>query len=540
MELIKDYDLEIHYHLGKANVVADALSQKPFGIKGTNFLEDWKKESAQLNACLGNNDSLEVKRMLEDLICKAQRLDSETARLMKKARKEQLPDLRTDEQGVLWFKNRLCVPKGEAREVLLDKAHNSPYSINPGTTKMYLDLKTRYWWRGMKKEIARYVARCDTSQRTKAEHQKPAGLLQPLPVPEWKWEEIGMDFVTGLPRTQKGNDSIWVIIDRLTKVAHFIPVKTTFGGATLARIYLKEIVRLHGIPRKIVSDKGTQFTSKFWMSLQKAMGTKLDFSTAYHPQTDGQTERVNKVLEDLLRAYVLTFDRSWESSLPYAEFSYNNNHQASIKMSPFEALYGRKCQTPLMRSNVGEKTLEEPIFVKEAEEKVTLIRKRLLEAQSRQKSYADNRQRELRFEEGDFVYLKVSPMHGVRRFQVKGKLAPRFVGPYPIIGRVGSAAYRLELPKSMSDIHNVFHVSQLRKCLQVPESHIEEEAIQIQKDLQYREKPIKILDSAVRKTRNSEVRHCKVQWSREGEEEATWESEDSLRREYPYLFSNPV
>jgi hypothetical protein len=215
-------------------VVADVVSRKPFEMKGINFLEDWKKESARLNACLGNNGSLEVKPMLEDLICKAQRLDTETTRLMAKARKEQLLDLRTDEQGVLWFKNRLCVPKGEAREVLLDEAHNSAYSIHPRTTKMYLGLKTRYWWRGMKKEIAQYVARCDTCQRTKAEHQKPAGLLQPLLVPEWKWEEIGMDFVTGLPQTQKGNDSIWVIIDHLTKVAHFILVKTTFGGATLA------------------------------------------------------------------------------------------------------------------------------------------------------------------------------------------------------------------------------------------------------------------------------------------------------------------
>jgi hypothetical protein len=193
-----------------------------------------------------------------------------------------------------------------------------------------------------------------------------------------------------------------------------------------------------------------------------------------------------------------------------------------------------------MWSNVGEKTLEGPAFIKEAEEKVALIRKKLLEAQSRQKSYADNRRRELRFEEGDFVYLKVSPMHGVKRFQMKGKLASWFVGPYPIIGRVGPAAYRLELPESMSDIHKVFHVSQLRKCLQVPENHIEVETIQIQKDLQYREKPMKILDSAVRKTRNSKVRLCRVQWSREGEEEATWESEDSLRREYSYLFSNPV
>jgi hypothetical protein len=422
---------------------------------------------------------------------------------------------------------------GEAREVLLKEAHNSAYSIHPGTTKMYLDLKARYWWRGMKKEIAQYVARCDTCQRTKAEHQKPAGLLQPLLVPEWKWEEIGMNFITELPRTQKGNDSIWVIIDRLTKVAHFIPVKTTFGGATLAWIYLKEIVRLRGIPRKIVLDRGTQFTSKFWKGLQQAMGTKLDSSTAYHPQSDGQMERVNKGMCVNVRQ---------ELGVQFAARRILIQQQPSGQYQnvAVRSIVWKKVPNPLMWSNVGERTLEGPNFVKEAEEKVALIRKRLLEAQSRQKSYADNRRRELRFEEGDFVYLKVSPMRGVKRFQMKGKLAPRFVGPYPVIRRVGPAAYRLELPESMSDIHNVFHVSQLRKCLQVPENHIEAETIQIQKDLQYQEKLIKILNSAVRRTRNSEVSLCKVQWSREGEEEATWESEDSLRREYPYLFSSPV
>ncbi|WVZ92669.1 hypothetical protein U9M48_038715 [Paspalum notatum var. saurae] len=159
-----------------------------------------------------------------------------------------------------------------------------------GSTKMYLDLKTDYWWKGMKADIARYVARCDVCQKVKAEHQKPAGLLQPLPIPIWKWDEIGMDFVIGLPRTPKGNDAIWVIIDRLTKTAHFLPVRTTYNGAKLAQLYIENVVKLHGIPSRIVSDRGTQFTSKFWKSLQEAMGTKLDFSTAYHPRTDGRTK----------------------------------------------------------------------------------------------------------------------------------------------------------------------------------------------------------------------------------------------------------
>jgi hypothetical protein len=210
-----------------------------------------------------------------------------------------------------------------------------------------MDLK-KYWWNGMKADIARFIAYCDTCQRIKAEHQKPAGLLQPLPIPVWKWDEIGMDFVVGLPKTQKGHDSIWVIVDRLTKVAHFLPVRTTYGGEKLAKLYIENIVKLQGVPSRIVSDRGTQFTSRFWKSLHKAMGTKLDFSSAYHPQTDGQTERVNPILEDMLRACVLTYGKDGEQSLPYAEFSYNNGYQASLGMSPSEALYRRKCRTSLI------------------------------------------------------------------------------------------------------------------------------------------------------------------------------------------------
>ena len=170
---------------------------------------------------------------------------------------------------------------------------------------MYLDLKEKYWWYGLKKDVAEYVAICDTCQRVKAEHQRPAGLLQPMKIPEWKWEEVGMDFIVGLPRTQRGYDSIWVIVDRLTKVAHFLPVKTTYRGPKLAELYMERIVSLHGVPKKIVSDRGTQFISQFWRTVHSSLGTKLNFSTAYHPQTDGQTKRLNQILEDMLRACAL-------------------------------------------------------------------------------------------------------------------------------------------------------------------------------------------------------------------------------------------
>jgi hypothetical protein len=231
------------------------------------------------------------------------------------------------------------------------------------------------------------VALCDVCQRVKAEHQRPAGLLHPLKIPEWKWEEIDMDFIVGLPRTSAGYDSIWVIVDRLTKVAQFIPVKTTYLGAKLAELYMAQIVCLHGVPKKIVSDRGSQFTSRYWKKLHEFLDTRLNFSSAYHPQTDGQTERTNQVLEDMLRACALKHGGSWDKSLLYAEFSYNNSYQASLKMSPFEALYGRKCRTLLYWDQTGERQLFGPEIIQEAEEQVHQIRENLRTAQSRQKSY---------------------------------------------------------------------------------------------------------------------------------------------------------
>jgi hypothetical protein len=268
-----------------------------------------------------------------------------------------------------------------------------------------------------------------------------------------------MDFIVGLSKTSKGYDSIWVIVDRLTKLAHFLPVKTTYSVKTYAELYIARILSLHGVPKIIVSDRGSQFVSRFWKELHNSLGTKLVHSSAYHPQTSGQTERVNQILEDMLRACVLAFSAKWDECLPLADFSYNNGYQESIRMAPFEALYGRRCRTPLNWSEPGERCFFGPDLVKEAEEKVQVIQRNLQVAQSRQKSYDDKRRRSLVFQVGDHVYLKVSPMKGVSHFGVKGKLAPRYIGLFPVVERCGPVAYKVQLPENLSAVHNIFHVS---------------------------------------------------------------------------------
>src|SRR6185369_5671029 len=239
----------------------------------------------------------------------------------------------------------------------------------------------------------------------------------------------------------------------------------------------------------------------------------------------------------MLRACVLTYPQKWDQCLPLAEFSYNNSYQESIKMAPFEALYGRRCHTPLNWSETGERTIFGPDMVQEAEEQVRFIQANLKIAQSRQKSYAD-KSSPLVFEIGDHVYLKVSPWKGMQRFGIKGKLAPRCIGPYPIVERCGPVAYRLNRPAKFSAIHNIFHVSQLKKCLRIPTEAIDSDSIQLESDLTYPERPIKILDRKDRITRCTTIKFYKVQWSHHSEDEATWEKEEFLKSKYPEFLNS--
>ncbi|KAI3805483.1 hypothetical protein L1987_27905 [Smallanthus sonchifolius] len=272
----------------------------------------------------------------------------------------------------------------------MDEAHKSKYSIHPGNDKMYLDLKDKYWWPGMKKDITTYVGKCLTCSKVKAKHQKPSSLLQQPEIPEWKWERITLDFITKLPKTTRGHDAIRVIVDRLTKSAHFLPIREDYKMERLAKLYVDEIVSRHGVPTSIISDRDSRFTSRFWQTFQQALGTRLDLSTAYRPQSDGQSECTIQTLEDMLRECVIDFGGSWDTHLPLAEFSYNNSYHTSIKAALFEALYGRKCRSPICWAKIGDSQLTGPEIIQETTDKIMKIKERIIAARDRQKSYAES------------------------------------------------------------------------------------------------------------------------------------------------------
>ena len=277
--------------------------------------------------------------------------------------------------GSLRFKGRVVVPQlTDLREEILKKFHYSRFVVHLGGKKMYRDLRRQYYWSGMKRHVGDFVRRCLTCQQIKAEHKKPAELLQPLEVAEWKWEHVTMDFVTHLPRTPRRHDAVWVIVDRLMKSVHFLAVRMTFTLKEFCRLYIKEIFRLHGVPISIVSDRDSRFKTHFWKSFQKAMGTRLTMSTTFHPQTDGQSERTIQVLEDMLRACVLDHKGSWEEHLPLVEFACNNSYQTSIQMALYEALYGRPCRLLICWTEVGESSITGLDLIRDTSEKVRLIR----------------------------------------------------------------------------------------------------------------------------------------------------------------------
>ncbi|GKE70528.1 putative reverse transcriptase domain-containing protein, partial [Tanacetum coccineum] len=338
------------------------------------------------------------------------------------------------------------------RALIMHESHKSKYSIYLGSDNQ--DLKKLYWWPNMKADFATYVSKCLTCAKVKIEYQKPSGLLV-QPIPQWKWENITMDLMTKLPKTATSQDMIW------------------------------EVVSKHGVPVSIISDRDGKFTSHFWKSLNKALGTRLDMSTAYHPEIDGQSDMTIHTLEDMLRACVLDFGKGCDRHLPL-------------------------CRSPICWAEVGHSQLTGPEIIYETTEKIVQIKSCIQAARDRQKSYDDVRRKPLEFQVGDKVMLKVSPWKGVIRFGKRGKLNPRYIGPFKIISKVGIIAHRLELPERLSRVHSTFHISKLKKCMADEPLAMPLDEIQVDDILYFVEELVKIMDREVKRLKQSRIPIVKI------------------------------
>ncbi|GJW99123.1 reverse transcriptase domain-containing protein [Tanacetum coccineum] len=437
IELFSDYECEIRYHPGKANVVADALSRK----------ERVKPRRVRAMAMTIQSG---VRGMI--LAAQSEAFKQENVLAERLHGLDQQMERKEDES--LYFMDRIWVPLvGGVRTIIMDEAHKTRYSVHPGADKMYHDLRDMYWWPGMKRDIATYVSKCLTCSKVKAEHQRPSGLLQQPEIPEWKWDKITMDFITKLPKTKSGHDTIWVIVDRLTKSAHFLAMREDYSTERLAKLYIDEIVARHGVPVSIILDRDGRFTSRFGIQSQNSFKDAIWYEfQAYHLKTDGQSECTIQTLEDMLRACVIDFGGNWDVHQPLAEFSYNNSYHSNIRCAPFKALYGRKCRSPVLWAEINESSLIGPELVQETTNKVVLIKEKLKAVKDRQKSYADNRRKLLEFKVGDRMLLKVSPWKGVIHFGKRGKLAPR-VGLRNIWVRTRLALRRLRWIGGVDEVY---------------------------------------------------------------------------------------
>ncbi|GJR96334.1 putative reverse transcriptase domain-containing protein [Tanacetum coccineum] len=617
--------------------------------------------------------------------------------------------------GALYYLDRIWVPlKGDVRTLIMDEAHKSKYYVHLGADKMYYDLRYMYWWSGIKKDIAVYVSRCLTCLKVKAEHQRPSGLLQQPEIPEWKWERIAMDFFMKLPSSSTGHDVIWVIMDRLTKSVHFLPMREDYKidsvrcapfealydrkcrslilwakvgegqliGTELVQETTKKISQIKD-RLKAARDHQKRYADKRRKPLEFSVGkiaqaekppltfdelmsTPIDFSLLFMhnlkidnltqeiltlPLIEAQGRQVvsadyffNNDLEyqkggSLSRKYTTSttkprllsldtmkdlrnvptlwreskhdvFSRKriiavthvkvmkcqnqrglpWDIPLDSLEvlrfntlagnlvkeillklnlpdhrsiltdskihlkmgietlediiracvIDFGGSYHLSIRCAPFEALYGRKCRSPVLWAEIGESSLTGLELVQETTDKVVLVKEKPKAVRDRQKSYVDYRRKPLEFEVGDRVLLRVSPWKGVVHFGKKGKLAPRYVGPFEILERIGLVAYRLRLPEELNSVHDTFHVSNLKKCLADANLHVPLDEIKVDKTLRFVEEPVEIMDREIKRLKRRKVALVKVRWNSKRGPEFTWEHEDQMRIKYPQLFVDRV
>lgn len=509
------YNYKVQYRAGSLNTVPDTLSR-------------------QLEFCSIQNISTPIFDCLS-AIDQACTTDTEASSIISSL-KQGHPTKKhfSLQNNRLFYKNRIFLPQSsDWRSKVLTEFHSSLQAGHSGYLRTHLRLSRSFAWPRMRKEVKRFVSECDQCQRQNYEAIHPPGLLNPLPILENTWFDISMDFVDGLPLSN-GKSSIMVVVDRLSKYGHFLAISHPYTAAGIAEIFTKEIFRLHGMPRSIVSDRDRIFISKFWESFFSLQGTKLCRSSAYHPQSDGQTEVVNRSLEHYLRCFVADKPSQWSELIHWAEWWYNTTFHSAIKMTPFQAVYGNPPPSIPMYLPGTTAVHAVDVALQDRNELLTLLKSHLTIAQNRMKQQSDQTRTEREFSVGDWVYLKLHPYR--QQSLVKRpahKLSPRYYGPFQISARIGAVAYKLVLPPH-SKIHPVFHVSLLKKKIG-DQLSVTTTLPPITEDGSFGWVPSKVLDMAVIRKGNRSITKWLVQWTGLPAEDATWEEAQTLINQFPHL-----
>jgi len=454
MQLLEQYDFTVQHVPGKSNVVADALSRRP---------------DLAVNTLVAS--TLEPHPLL-DRVLAARASDDRYMAVLAKVQANQPPlGITLGHDGLLYKLSgptqRLYVPTALQADVITE-AHSTPVNAHLGMDKTYEKLRRRYYWPGMVHTIRAYVRTCDACQRHKYPSDKPQGLLQPLPIPDRKWSSVSMDLITKLPTTPSGFDSLLVIVDRLTKRIHLAPTAESADAPAIARLFFDTVFRHHGLPQQIVSDRDPRFVSNFWRALFSLTGTKLAMSTSNHPQTDGQTERANRVIEEMLRPLINQRHDDWDQHLTAIEYAYNDSVQASTGHTPFYLDYGQHPWSPVdffnptTHGNVSSSNDTADTFATRLQETIAAAKSSIQRAQQSQKKHADKRRKpHPTFNVDDLVLLSATAVHGNGAIKLP-KLDPRWYGPFPVVQQINNVSYKLQLPQDLR-IHPVFHVSVLKR-----------------------------------------------------------------------------
>nr|MDZ8005329.1 RNase H-like domain-containing protein [Nostoc sp. DedSLP05] len=508
VDQLQAYDFEIIYKKGTDNIVANALSRRD-------------------EPPILNNISTCQPTWITELRADYDK-DASTIHLQHEILAGKKDSAWEVSNGLILFKGKIYLRKDSPFcQKALQYGHSSTSAGHIGFTKTYRKISSTFFWPKMKQQIEQYVRECDICQRNKVESVPSPGLLHPHSIPNQKWEVISMDFITGLPRSE-GKDAVFVVVDKLTKYAHFIPLTTKFSAPAIAELFFSNVYKLHGIPHSIICDRDPKFLSNFWQELFRLAGVTFNMSSAYHPQTDGQTEIVNKCLEGYLRMYTGDKQCRWMKWLHLAEYWYNTTYHTAIKMSPFKALYGYDPPSPRDWISTDIRVAAAGDVIEETLETMRSLKENLQMAVNRMKQQADQHRTERTFEVGDMVFVRLQPYKQTTlKIAGKQKLHPKFYGPYKIRQKISDVAYALDIP-NRGRLHDVFHVSCLKK--QVGQGSSTQTEIPItDEEGRFVLEPECILEIASRQLRNRTTTRYKVKWKGMPPEDATWENEEFIK-----------